>query len=99
MYIACLVVGLILITLGLIGFLSFFIIYSDSGESKHSVISIIGGIILLLGIWGVSIYCRHVDSPEIQYQKLLKDVDKANKELQKFYIDYPEYKLGEQEND
>lgn len=99
MYIVCLVVGLIFITFGLLAFVLFLIIYSDSGELKHMGISTMGGIMVLLGIGGVSIYCRHDNSPEIQYQKLLKDVDKANKELQKFYIDHPEYKLEEEEND
>lgn len=99
MYIACLVVGLIFITFGLSVFVAFLIIYSDSQELKHMVISIIGGIMALLGVWGTSIYCRHDNSPEIQYQKLLTDIDEANKELQKFYIDHPEYKLEEKEND
>lgn len=99
MYTACLVVGLIFITFGLLAFVLFLIIYSDSGELKHIGISIMGGIMVLLGGLGISVYCRHDNSTEIQYQKLLTNVDEANKELQKFYIDHPEYKLEEKEND
>ena len=68
--------------------------------------SIVGLIIALFGLWGLSIYKRHDELPETikqkndkQYQKLLNDIDKAEKELQKFYIDHPEYKLEECEND
>ena len=105
MYNACLVVGIIFIAFGMPIFAAFLIIALDSRELKYAGCSAIGGIMFLLGLWGASIYHRHVHSPEVikdntdkEYQKLLTDIDKANKELQKFYIDHPEYKLEEKEN-
>ena len=106
MYAVYLVVGLMFITFGLPIFAVFLVIALDSEDLKCVGCSAIGGIMLLLGIWGVSIHYRYVHSPEVindntdkKYQELLKDADKANKELQKFYIDHPEYKLEEKEND
>lgn len=106
MYTACLFVGVMFIVFGMPVFAAFLVLALDNREMKYIGASAVGGIIFLLGIWGVSIYYRHVHSPEVikdntdkKYQKLLTDIDEANKELQKFYIDHPEYKLEEQEND
>lgn len=106
MYIVCLFVGSAFILFGLLVFLAYLIVASDTKELKYVGDSAIGGIIILLGLWGVSISYKHIHSPKVikdntdkKYQKLLTDIDEANKELQKFYIDHPEYKLEEQEND
>lgn len=105
-YSVSLFVGLAFIVFGLLVFLAFLIVASDSKELKYIGDSAIGGIIILLGLWGVSISYKYIHSPKVikdntdkEYQKLLTDIDEANKKLQKFYIDHPEYKLEEKEND
>ena len=105
-YNACLVVGIIFIFIGGILFLGYGIASAACLDMEYLCVTIVGVIILLFGIWGVSIYNKHAKIPEVikyntdkKYQKLLKDVDEINKELQKFYIDHPEYKLEEKEND
>lgn len=105
-YNACLVVGLMFMFVGGILFVAYGIASVVCLDVDYLRVTIVGIIMLLLGIWGVSIYNKHNKLPEVvkdntdkKYQKLLSDVDEVNKELQKFYIDHPEYKLEEKEND
>lgn len=91
---------------GVVLFIGYFIPAVVCKDKLYLGISGVGLIIAVFGLLGLSIYKRHDELPETikekndkQYQKLSSDVDKAEKELQKFYIDHPEYKLEEQEND
>ena len=105
-YNVCLVVGILFVFLGGILVLSYGIAAIVCLDKIYLGVAIVGVIILFWGIWGLSIYDKHAGLPEVikdnkdkEYQKLLSDVDKAEKELQKFYIDHPEYKLEEKEDD
>lgn len=105
-YNVCLIVGLIFIICGGTLFLGYSISSAICLDIEFLRVAIIGVIILLFGILGLSIYNKHAELPEVikdntdkKYQKLLTNVDEADKELQKFYIDHPEYKLEEKEND
>lgn len=58
----------------------------------YMIAGIIGLIIFLISL---PIFVRSWKiyySPELSHERLVKNVDKAEKELQKFYIDYPEFK-------
>ena len=106
MYGVICVLSFIMCFVGVVLFIGYFVPAVVCKDKLYVGVSIVGLIITVLGLWGVSIYKRHDELPETikekndrQYQKLLTDIDEANKELQKFYIDHPEYKLEEQEND
>lgn len=98
------VLSFIMCFVGVVSFLGYFVPFVICKDKLYLGVSVVGLMIAIFGLWGVSIYHRHVYSPEVikgntdeEYQKLLTDVDKANKELQKFYIDHPEYKLEVEE--
>lgn len=66
--------------------------YEHGLNKKYVIAGVIGFIIFIICLpifirsW--KIYC----SPELSHERLLNDFDKAEKELQKFYIDHPEFK-------
>lgn len=99
----CLVIGIAFVFVGGVLFLGYGISSVVCSDVKYMGVAIVGVIILFFGICGLFIYTQNSkiikDNTDKEYQKLLKNVDIANKELQKFYIDHPEYKLEEKEND
>ena len=72
--------------------------YEHRLNKGYMITGIIGLVIfvisLLIFVRSYKMYC----SPELSYERLVKNVDKAEKELQKFYIDYPEFR-GEIEDE
>ena len=56
------------------------------------ITAIIGLVVSLISLFFVIKYYKLSTSPEVIHQGLLNDLDKAEKELQKFYIDHPEFK-------
>ncbi len=66
------------------------------GFNKGCVIA--GVIGLIVGIICLLIFiksCKIYYSPELSHERLLNDLDKTEKELQKFYIDHPEFRENE----
>ena len=64
---------------------------SNNGIAK--IIYLCFGVVFFLSlITSVIKATDKYNEPENKYERLLNDIDKANKELQKFYIDYPEFK-------
>lgn len=81
------------LTISLIVAIVFGIILKVCENETLAVISFIlcvtGGLSLLIGFCVVLV---QEDKPEERYERLLRNLDNANKELQKFYIDHPEFK-------
>ena len=72
--------------------------YEHKLNKGYVIAGIIGLVILVISL---PIFVRSYKmyySPELSYERLVKNLDKAEKELQKFYIDYPEFR-GEIENE
>ena len=64
-YNACLVVGIIFIFIGGILFLGYGIAGATCLDMEYLCVAVVGVIILLFGIWGVSIYNKHAEIPEV----------------------------------
>jgi hypothetical protein len=56
------------------------------------IAAIITFFITIISLFFVVKYYKLSTSPEVIHEELLNDLDKAEKELQKFYIDHPEFK-------
>lgn len=66
---------------------------SDKG---YIITAIIGLVISAISLFFVVKYYRLSNTTEVVHERLLNDLDKAEKELQKFYIDHPEFKENEE---
>ena len=61
-------------------------------NKRYMIPGIIG---LIISIISLSIFvrsCKIYYSPELSHERVLNGFNKAEKELQKFYIDHPEFK-------
>ena len=56
------------------------------------IAAIIGLIVFVISLFFVIKYYRLSNTTEVVHERLLNDLDEAEKELQKFYIDHPEFK-------
>ena len=56
------------------------------------IAAIIGLIVFVISLFFVIKYYRLSVAPQFVHKELLNDLDEAEKELQKFYIDHPEFK-------
>ena len=66
--------------------------YEHKLNKGYVITSIIGFIIFIICLPIFIKSCKIYYSPELSHERLLNDLDKAEKELQKFYIDHPEFK-------
>lgn len=62
----------------------------------YRVAAIIGLVISAVSSFFLIKYCRLSNSSNAIHERLVNDLDKAGKELQKFYIDHPEFKENEE---
>ena len=91
-------VSAIIMSIGLSVFIAMAIIQLSDYPYKHKlnkrcvITGIIGFIIFIISLPIFVRYCKIYYSPELSYERLLNDLDKAGKELQKFYVDHPEFK-------
>lgn len=91
-------VSAIIMAIGLAIFIAIAIIAISDYPYKHklnkgyAIASIIGFIIFIICLSIFIKSCKIYYSPELSHERLLNDLDKAEKELQKFYIDHPEFK-------
>lgn len=70
----------------------------DVVNNKGCIIAaIIGLIVFVISLFFVIKYYRLSNTTEVVHERLLNDLDKAEKELQKFYIDHPEFKETQDE--
>lgn len=83
------------IFIAMIIFLIINLLYRDYKNKGYIITAIITFIILVISLFFVIKYYRLSNSPNVVHERLLNDLDKAEKELQKFYIDYPEFKENE----
>lgn len=58
----------------------------------YLIAGIIGLVIFVISLFFLVKYYRLYNSPNVVHERLLNGLDKAEKELQKFYIDHPEFK-------
>ena len=73
------------------------IVHLCSNNGIAGIIYLCFGVVFFLSlITFVIVATDRYNEPENQYERLLNNVDKANKELQKFYIDHPEFKENEE---
>lgn len=89
----------------MVGGVLFFIAtwWAISTKDKGFIVFSIASLITLFGgVLGIHAFEKHNKEPEVvkmktdkQYQTLIDNVKIANKQLQKFYIDHPEYKVEE----
>ena len=66
--------------------------YKHKLNKRYVIASIIGFIMFVICI---PIFIRSFKiyySPKLSHERLLNDLDKTEKELQKFYIDHPQFK-------
>ena len=88
----------IIMAIGLSVFIAMAIIQLSDYPYKHKlnkryvITSIIGFIIFIISLPIFVRYCKIYYSPELSHERLLNGFNKAEKELQKFYIDHPEFK-------
>lgn len=61
-------------------------------DKGYIITAIIGLVISAISLFFIVKYCRLSNTTEVVHERLLNDLDKAEKELQKFYIDHPEFK-------
>jgi hypothetical protein len=67
--------------------------YFEISDNKVYIITaIIGLVIFYVSLFFVIKYYKLFNSPNVVHERLLDDLDKAEKELQKFYIDHPQFK-------
>ena len=84
--------------IGIAIFLAYFILimidirYDSPLDMRYLVSMTIGILIFALSLAFTIRYIKIYDSPDVMHERLQNNVDKAERELQKFYIDYPEYK-------
>lgn len=93
----------IIMAIGIAIFLAMVIVQSvdypyEYKLNKRYVIEGLIGIIIFVICLPIFIRsCKIYYSPELSHKRLVNDLDKVEKELQKFYIDYPEFKENENE--
>jgi len=58
----------------------------------YIIASMIGLVIFFISLFFVVKYYKLSNSPNVVHERLLNNLDKAEKELQKFYIDHSEFK-------
>ena len=91
-------VSAIIMSIGLSIFIAMVIIqiidypYEHRLNKRCVIAGIIGFIIFIICLPIFIRSCKIYYSPELSHERLLNDFDKAEKELQKFYIDHPEFK-------
>ena len=61
-------------------------------DKGYIITAIIGFVISAISLFFVIKYYRLSNTLEFVHERLLNDLDKAEKELQKFYIDHPQFK-------
>ena len=66
--------------------------YKHKLNKRYVIASIIGFIIFIICLPIFIKSCKIYYSPELSHERLLNDLNRAEKELQKFYIDHPEFK-------
>lgn len=66
-----------------------FMIIRDKG---YIIAGIIGLVIFFISLFFVVKYYKLSNSPNVVHERLLNNLNKAEKELQKFYIDHPQFK-------
>lgn len=67
--------------------------YREIDDNKVYIITaMIGLVIFYVSLFFVIKYYKLFNSPNVVHERLLDDLDKAEKELQKFYIDHPQFK-------
>ena len=97
-----LTIGAIIMAVGIAMILAIAVVQIIDYQYKHRLKKgyVITGIIgLVIFIISLPIFVRSYKmyySPESRHERLLNDLDEAEKELQKFYIDHPEYKENEE---
>lgn len=71
--------------------------YFEISDNKVYIITaIIGLVIFYVSLFFVIKYYKLFNSPNVVHERLLDDLDKAEKELQKIYIDHPQFKETEE---
>ena len=87
--------GIVLMIIGIVLLVISLSVISDKGPI-WLIGCLMGIVIFVIGAILTSINVNRYDGvtnrPEQMYQRLLNNLDKAEKDLQKFYIDYPEFK-------
>lgn len=66
--------------------------YEHKLNKGYVIASIIGFIVFIICLPIFIKSCKIYYSPKLSHERLLNGLDKAEKELQKFYIDHPEFK-------
>ena len=66
--------------------------FTSSYNRGYIITAIIGLVIFTISLFFVVKYYKLFNSLDVVYKRLLNDLNKADKELQKFYIDHPEFK-------
>ena len=61
-------------------------------NKRYIIAGIIGLVIFFISLFFVVKYYKLSNSPNVVHERLLNNLDKAEKELQKFYIDHPQFK-------
>ena len=89
----------LLIIIGLIIIILLYIVLFNGNDNLLIIGSILGLLFLSVGMIGIMKESKKYNNENYdkEYQQLLYNIDVAEKELQKFYIDHPEYKLEENE--
>ena len=62
----------------------------------YIIAGMIGLVIFFISLFFVVKYYKLSNSPNVVHERLLNDLDKTEKELQKFYIDHPDFKENEE---
>lgn len=65
-------------------------------DKGYIIAGIIGLVIFTISLFFVVKYYKLSNSPKVVHERLLNDLDKAEKELQKFYVDHPDFKEKEE---
>ena len=78
--------------IGMIIFLVINLMDGCSDNKGYIITAIITFIISAICLFFIIRYYKMSNVPEVIHEGLLNDLDKAEKELQKFYIDHPEFK-------
>lgn len=62
----------------------------------YIIAGMIGLVIFFISLFFVVKYYKLSNSPNVVHERLLNNLDKTEKELQKFYIDHPDFKENEE---
>ena len=61
-------------------------------DKGYIIAGMIGLVVFFISLFFVVKYYKLLNSPNVVHERLLNDLDKTEKELQKFYIDHSEFK-------